>query len=69
MKIKILRLGHSAREVEAASGSTIQEVLEQAEVPTHGYSISINGLGAGPSAGVAEGDILTLVPKVEGGAR
>ena len=69
MKIKVLRLGHSAREVEAASGATVQEVLQQAEVPLDGYSISINGLGAGPSAGVADGDVLTLVPKVEGGTR
>ena len=69
MKIKILRLGHSAREVETASGSTVQEILDQAEVPTDGYSISVNGLGAGPSAGVADGDVLTLVPKVEGGCQ
>ena len=67
MKVKVLRLGHSAHELESASGSTVEEVLDKADVPSDGYSISINGLGAGLSAAVADGDVVTLVPKVEGG--
>jgi sulfur carrier protein ThiS len=67
MKVKVLKLGHSATEVEAAHGSTVQEVLEKADIPYSGYSISVNGLGAGPSTAIAESDVITLVPKVEGG--
>lgn len=67
MKVKILRLGHSAQQTDAPEGSTIQEVLAQVRVPSDGYSVSINGLGASLTAGVADGDVVTLVPKVEGG--
>ena len=67
MKVKVLRLGHSAHELEAASGSSVENILEQSEIPFEGYSITVNGLGAGLAAGVSEGDVITLVPKVEGG--
>lgn len=69
MKVKILRLGHSAQETEAAAGSNVEDILKHADVPHAGYSISVNGLGASPSASVADGDVITLVPKVEGGCR
>ena len=67
MKIKILRLGHSARHVEVAAGTTISEVLDREELSAEGYALSVNGLGASTSAVVADGDVVTLVPKVEGG--
>jgi sulfur carrier protein ThiS len=68
MKVKVLKLGHSATEVEAPHGSTVEEVLNKADMPFSGYSISVNGLGAGPATAVTEKDVITLVPKVEGGA-
>ena len=68
MQIKVLRLGHSARQAEAAAGATVGEVLEQQDLPTQGHAISVNGLGASTTTGLAEGDVITLVPKVEGGA-
>ena len=43
------------------------EALDGNEIPRNGYSISVNGLGAGGNAGLADGDVVTLVPKVEGG--
>jgi sulfur carrier protein ThiS len=67
MKIKILRLGHSARHVETAAGTTIAELLEREDLSAEGYALSVNGLGASTSAVVADGDVITLVPKVEGG--
>jgi len=67
MKIKVLKLGHSASEVESNVGSTVQEVLDKAGLPFGGHAISVNGLGAGLSTALGEGDIVTLVPKVEGG--
>ena len=69
MNIKVLRLGHSARHVEAAAGTTIGEVLEHEDLSSQGYALSVNGLGASNSTALAEGDVITLVPKVEGGAR
>ena len=67
MKVKILKLGHSASEVEVSSGSTIQEALTKCGLPFDGHSISVNGMGAGPSTALGDGDIVALVPKVEGG--
>ena len=69
MNIRILRLGHSARHVDAAAGSTIGEVLDAHDLPAAGHAISVNGLGASTSTALADGDVVTLVPKVEGGAR
>jgi sulfur carrier protein ThiS len=67
MQIKILKLGHSATQAEIPHGSTVEEALEKADIPFSGYSISVNGMGAGPSTALTEGDVVTLVPKVEGG--
>ena len=69
MKIKVLRLGHSASVIEVPAGSAIGEILEANEIPATGYSVSVNGLGAGPSTTLGDGDVVTLVPKVEGGQR
>lgn len=69
MQIKVLRLGHSARHAEAAAGATVGEVLDQEGLSAQGHALSINGLGASTTTGVADGDVITLVPKVEGGAR
>jgi sulfur carrier protein ThiS len=69
MQIKVLRLGHSARHVDIAAGTTIDEVLSQEALPTAGYAISVNGLGASHTTALAEGDVVTLVPKVEGGGQ
>ena len=69
MKIKVLRLGHSARHVDIAAGTTIGEVLTQESLPVEGHAISVNGLGASQTTALAEGDVVTLVPKVEGGSR
>ena len=67
MQIKILRLGHSTRNVDIAAGSTIQEALDHETLSAQGYALSINGLGCSTSTALAEGDVVTLVPKVEGG--
>ena len=69
MKIKVLRLGHSARNTETPAGTTIAELLVAEDISTAGYAISVNGLGASGSTALADGDVITLVPKVEGGVR
>ena len=50
MKIKVLRLGHSATVIEVPAGTPIEEALESNDIPRQGYSVSVNGLGAGPAA-------------------
>ena len=41
-------------------------MLDKASLPHGGNAISVNGLGAGLSTALGEGDIVMLVPKVEG---
>jgi len=67
MKVKVLKLGSCAREVDAEANATVQEALEKADLPSQGYSVSVNGMGAGLSTALGEGDIITVIPKIEGG--
>ena len=67
MNIKVLRLGHSATVVEVPAGTPIEEALDSHDIPRQGYSVSVNGLGAGPATALGDGEGVTLVPKVEGG--
>ena len=67
MNIKILRLGHSARHHEAAAGDTVGQALDAVDLNPEGHAISVNGLGASTTTGLSDGDVITLVPKVEGG--
>lgn len=69
MKVKVLRLGHSATVIEVPEGTAVEEALAAHSVPRQGYSLSVNGLGAGPATTLGDGDVVTLVPKVEGGSR
>jgi sulfur carrier protein ThiS len=68
VKAKILKLGSAAFMVDIAPGSTIQDALDSASLRTEGYSLSLNGLGASTETGISEGDVITLIPKVVGGA-
>ncbi len=67
MLCKVLRLGSCATQVEIPTGSTVQEALDKAGVPYGGHSLSVNGLGAGPSTALGEGDVVVATPKIEGG--
>jgi hypothetical protein len=67
IKIRLLRLGHSATTHEIDEGATPQDVLDGVGVEVHGHSVTVNGIGADLSASLRDGDIVTLSPKVMGG--
>jgi len=67
MKVKVLKLGHSARQADLPAGSTVSDVLAKADFAAQGYSLTINGLGCSTGASVSDGDIITMTPKIEGG--
>ena len=67
MKVKVLKLGYAAKEVEAPEGSTVDDALRLSEMEQEGYSITVNGVGANLTAHLSEGDVVALTPKVEGG--
>ena len=67
MKIRILKLGSAAHEANVQDGATIGETIEAAGISPAGYSLTLNGMGTGPDTVVSDGDVVTMVPKVEGG--
>ena len=69
MKIKVLKLGSATREADLPAGSTVSDALAKVDLESAGYSLTVNGLGASLGASLCDHDIVTLVPKVEGGAR
>ena len=66
-RVKILKLGCSAQQVDVPDGSTLAEALVAANLNTAGYSIMKNGSVSSTIDKVSEGDIVTLSPKIEGG--
>lgn len=67
MKIRIMRMGQVTKELELADGLTIEDAAKQAEFPTSGFSVALNGVGASLETGLSDGDIISLVPKVSQG--
>jgi len=66
IKVKVLKLGHSARQSEVPAGSTVSDVLAKADLDSTGYSVTANGLGVSLGAAVSDADVIYLVPKIEG---
>ena len=67
MKIKVLKLGESAKEIDVPAGSTVGDAIKTAEYDGYGHTRSLNGQPVFDTAHVNEGDVLTLSPKIEGG--
>jgi sulfur carrier protein ThiS len=67
MRVKILKLGSATREADLPAGSTVSDALAKVDLESAGYSLCVNGMGAGLGTSLADHDIVTLVPKVEGG--
>ena len=67
MKVKVLKLGQAAKELDIPAGTTVEEAINMSGFSIDGYSIALNGTGANLSAHVQEDNIISLVPKIEGG--
>jgi len=67
MRVKILKLGHSANLVDVDDGTTVEDAVAAAGHDHHGYSLNLNGLGTAPDAVLSEGDVVVVSPKVAGG--
>lgn len=61
MKVKILKLGQAAKELDIPSGTTVEEAINMSGFGYDGYSIALNGTDANLSAHVKEEDIISLV--------
>ncbi len=67
MKIKVLKLGESATEVDVPAGSSVGDVITASKYGESGYTRTLNGQIVFDSTRVSDGDVITLAPKVEGG--
>jgi hypothetical protein len=68
VKVKVLTLGRSAREVELQEGSTVLDAITAAGAPKdNAYTRHLNGSPCFDSDVVVEGCVITLVPQVKGG--
>ena len=68
MKVKVLCLGRSAKEIEVSEGTTVEAAIQQAGFPKDSsYTRHVNGSPAFDSDVLQEGSVLTLVPQVKGG--
>jgi hypothetical protein len=68
MKIKVLCLGRSAKEIEINDGTTVEQAISQAGFPKDSsYTRHLNGSPCFDSDILPDGAVLTLVPQVKGG--
>ncbi len=69
MRIKVLKLGEAATEVDVPAGASVADVVAASNYGGIGYTRTLNGQMVFDSTKVSEGDVVTLAPKVEGGSR
>jgi sulfur carrier protein ThiS len=68
MKVKVLCLGRSAKEIEINDGTTVEQAIQQAGFPKDSsYTRHVNGSPAFDTDILQEGSVLTMVPQVKGG--
>ena len=68
MKVKVLCLGRSAKEVQLADNATVEQAITESGFPKESsYSRHVNGSHCMDSDTLNDGDVLTLVPQVKGG--
>ena len=67
--VKVARLGSRVTEVYLPDSgeATVAAALAAAEVDPGGYDLRVNGAPTTPSAVLADGDVVTLVPPIKGG--
>lgn len=68
MKVKVLKLGEAATEVDVSTGSNVGDVISASKYSDAGYTRTLNGQMVFDSTKVNDGDVVTLAPKVEGGS-
>ena len=64
--VKIGRLGESVQEYALTNGDTVAELLEQAGIELENEELQRNGERVGLDTILENGDILLIVPKVQG---
>lgn len=67
-EVKVARVGGALQTFLVEEGTTVEEVLEMADIPTGQYErIRVNGETADIEDVVESGDLVTLSGKIKGG--
>jgi hypothetical protein len=64
---RVVVLGRSVRRVAFQPGATLGQVLAEAGIDTAGRDLHVNGRPAGTDTTLADGDLVTVIPRVRGG--
>ena len=67
MLVKLAPMGEETREFSLGEGASVSNLLEAAGVEADGRSIRINSEEATMSDALKNGDVVSLISKVEGG--
>jgi sulfur carrier protein ThiS len=68
MLVKVAKLGSEVTEVLLNDGATVSEALAAARISVGNEEIRLNGESAAMDDDVKNGDLVTVVPAVKGGA-
>lgn len=68
MKVKVLCLGRSAKEITIQEGATVEQAIVEAGFPKDSsYTRHLNGSPCFDTDVLVDNAVLTLVPQVKGG--
>jgi len=67
MRVKVLNLGESAKEVKVQQGATIEHVIQGSGFNREHMTVTLNGHPAFDTSQVQDGDVITMNPHIKGG--
>lgn len=67
INVKIVQLGKGVTNCEFGSPPTVAEVLEAQGIPMDGMDVRVNAESTPMERPLAEGDLVTIVPRIKGG--
>ena len=67
MKVKVLKLGESAKEVEVQEGATVEHVIQASGFNRQNMTVTVNGHPTFDSSPVQDGEVITMNPHIKGG--
>lgn len=67
MKVKVLKLGKAAKEVEVQEEATVQHVIQASGFNREHMTVTLNGHLTFDTSPVQDGNVLTMNPHIKGG--
>jgi sulfur carrier protein ThiS len=67
IEIRVVVLGRSVRRLPCAPGTPLAALLESAGIEVGGRDVHVNGHPGAPDQPLADGDLVTVIPRIRGG--